>query len=271
MGNPITASIGTVDFTQAVPGYNRTSLDTAGAAMFRDTGKYVYIYNVGPLEHKIGRSWGHPIPGVGNGILIPACPFGEDYSHPVALPEVIKEAVIFTDGDGGVRFEPRDGAKYAQDVCNPEDPHGNWKSPSCDKDQITLGCGNNLYLWGVFWTWNNPPTKEELEKARSRTESHCNNIVEQGNALHVASQDSRYAGERVGPLHHAAATYLGIETDWHRQHTAKIPCPNCADPINPKAATCSHCGAVIDWDRAILTGKATRAQKEEAMSVKKGK
>lgn len=271
MGNPITGQVEGVDFSRRAPGYGSTSLDTAGASMFRDTGKFVYIYNVGPIEHKLGRSWAHPIPGVGNGILIPACPFGEEYSHPVALPEIIKEAVVFTDGDGGIRFEPRDGAKYAQDICNPDDPQGNWQSPSCDKDQPTVGAGHNLYLWGVFWTWNNPPTKAEIERARKRTEAHCNQIVEQGNMLHVSAQDSRYSGERVGPLHHAAATYLGIETDWHRQHIAKTPCIACGEPINPKAALCNHCGAVIDWDRAVRSGLRTKAQKDEAMLVGKGK
>jgi hypothetical protein len=218
----------------------------------RDVKFHIYIYNVGPLEHKIGRPWAT------NGRLrIPACPSDKEYGEPVVLPDVIQESVG-TLGSNELRFVGRDGKFYAQDAINPDDPTGDWKTMHPINSGQSLNVGTNLYHWGVWWSLNSPPTPEEIAKAKERLSAHFNRLLTEADGLYIAQQASGYSGDRVNVNHHLAADYFGVETAWHRKYQARRPCPGCGNMLSEAAIVCDKCPATFDWPKAVALGLRTK-------------
>jgi hypothetical protein len=224
----------------------------------REPKYYIYIWNVGPIEHTIPRSW------AANGrLLIPACPPDKEYSEPVTLPDVIQEPVGIP-GSNELRFAGRDGRFYVQDALNPDDPTGSWKTNHAIDTGRSTNMGTNLYPWGVFWSLDNPPTKEQIAKAKERLTLNCNRLITEGDSLWIAQQATGYQGDRVGHTHHVAAEWLQIETAWHRKYRRKNPCPGCGELLDEGVIICPKCPATFDWARAVALGLRTKKQALDA-------
>jgi len=257
-----TATIGAPSFSShpaqsLTASMNGPAVLTGDMNLANEVKAWVRIFNVGPLDHRVDRPWRS------GGVRIPACPIGAEYSQPVSIPLVIQEKVSI-EGSNEILFRGRDGKFYAQDVLNPDDPSGNWRTVDRVDYSKSTNAGTNLYRWGCFWTENEVPSPEELRAAKIQLEKHLNFLIQQAGELFIAAQDPKYAGERVGLAHHTAADYFGIQTEWHRKHVSNFPCPGCGTLLPDGVVICSKCPATFDWQRALDLGLRTKKQAIEA-------
>lgn len=185
----------------------------------------IYIYNISPLSHEKD----HPI---FKKVTIPGCPVGQPYKLAFSLPSILPQTRVFMFQNDEISFEYINGARVAMDIVNP-DNLGLDQSVS-----VVYSCsqGNDLGVRGVFWSYNNPPTEEELESVKKRFRKHCRNLLEQAGAKVYTMKNpfqqevsalikKGYTEEaaiqevqrkvQIGPEHHAAADYLRVRTVWH--------------------------------------------------------
>jgi hypothetical protein len=209
----------------------------------REVKFYIYVYNVGPIEHHIARPWAHITPS-GKEIVIPACKPGKPYGEPLLIPDVVQEKT-FVSGSNEFGTRGVDGKFLAQDALNPDDPTGSWKSVRPINQGLTTNIGTNLYNFGCFWTLANPPEPEAVAKAKERLTEYANAMIVEANNMHIQKRDNE-----IGFVHRKMAEYLGVETEWHQVYSAKIACPGCGEAIKDGIAMCPHCSAVFDEKRA---------------------
>ena len=215
---------------------------------------YIYIYNVGPTTQDIPRPW-----AIGGRIHVPSCPLGQDYIEAYKIPDIVQENAGIT-GSNEIVIRGRDGRFYAQDALNPDEPQGDWRSKTVINKGLSTSMGTNLYNYGLFWTTSNPPEPEAVDAARKRWLKTSNELIEQGTTYWVAQQDTKYSGDKVGNLHHLAADWLQIETDWHRRFEPKKACPGCGEQLSMSAVICKSCSATFDWAKAVSLGLRTKQQ-----------
>jgi hypothetical protein len=175
----------------------------------------------------------------------------------VVFPDVIQEKVSLQ-GSNEFSFRGRDAKFYVQDAINPDDPQGNWKTVRPINQGLTTNMGTNLYNWGVFWTVNNPPEEEALEKAKLRLESHLNELIIEANSLHLTKKDNE-----IGFTHRKAAQYFGLETEWYQIRKSKQSCPGCGEMIPFGIPMHKECGAIFDKKRVLALGLRTKEQLED--------
>jgi hypothetical protein len=215
----------------------------------------IYIYNIAPLEwgeaQGLKRAPNHPH------LYMKPCPADKDYIQVGSITHPFPTADFDSNGVRFVRWE--NGYIEASRMLNPENPgiDQNWDS---NGGQFRHPKGN-LNAYGIFWSVNNPPLPEELAAARARLEKTFKNelkVVADAEASGVPLVQQSVVTRTA----HAAAEYFSkngepLNFSWHRtdlrvknEMAGKIECPNCAELINPKAATCRFCEAVIDEKRA---------------------
>ena len=223
---------------------------------------YIYLFNVSPIEHYIERSWG-TLYSLGNGVSrrgvrIEACPEGAEYSKPYILPDIMQESYAVIPGLPEMAIRGEKGEFLAQDVLNPDQPFGNIDTIGTMNLANTFNEGTNLYAWGCFRTRNNPPKPEEIKKARTHWEKKANSLVLQGNQL---AQQGKLS-DITQPMRDAA-TYLRVNVGWNQAFRSTIECPGCGEFISPNLARHmpkEKCGYVLDWDKALTKGMATKAE-----------
>jgi hypothetical protein len=225
---------------------------------------WVGIFNVSGMEHRIDRPWVHPGKR-GQLIVIPAAAQDEPFGTPFVIPDIVQMPEE-RPGSWQMRTFGQDGRFLAQDALNPEDPAGNWRTMREIGAGLAANENTNLYRLGCFWITAKTreelyPNEEEIETAHTRLEATYNTLIEDANLLFLTGADGQ---RQIGHTHRRAANYFGIETEWNKKYTRKIACPNCAEPLNPAAATCTKCPAVLNWERAIALGLRSIQQAMDA-------
>ena len=195
---------------------------------WRALGDY-YIFNIGPHKWEVGRG------GLGT-FIIPACPEGAEYSAPLRIPKQYPEG---KDLDMNKMAEIlRDGMKLAIDIVG-YSPH---QSPGAD-----------LRRYGVFLAKGEEPTKKELADARAKLNGEDLKLVQEANQAYMAGPDK--AQETISAAHRQAAVRTNNgDLPWVRGAEQKSKCPICKTPVDPEAAICVHCKAVLD-EKAVIAAR----------------
>lgn len=236
---------------------------------------FMYIYNISPRSFEIPRPPNFPM------IRLAACPTNEEEANSLKCPEnelVRKEGKIiarkvariqnivnekWTDADSGeVRVRGIQGERFAMDLLNPSnlgidmwqeitDPGRSWLDNEGSDDMTRRG---------LFWTLNDPPTAEEIAKAKGRLEKHYRNLLRQADEYERDPQTRRL----IGYEHHMAADYFHIRSTWHTVAELEILCEQCGDPL-PRAGVAYHRNTmgvicVLDWKKAVEAGAKTMAE-----------
>lgn len=231
-------------------------LQTSNYLLNRNPEYYVYIYNISESTFKVSRS---PII---QQMTIGGRKRGERYTLVTKLPQPMLTPKVSIDSDE-LDITAMDTRRFVTDLLNP-DNLGIDQDAVIDSKSITAQ-GNNLGAKGVFWSLNNPPLKEEVDRAYARMEAYYNRLIEETKAVEVSSPASLQSF--LGPEHHAAVDYFGIETSWHGKRSRPMDCPNCGERIKEGAAfhkTDEGVFCILDWSRAIKAGIRTKAQAAEA-------
>jgi hypothetical protein len=201
----------------------------------------IYFYNTSALEFNQSRPPNHPH------MLIRACPKGQPYimargsiSHPFTEQRA--------DQNDNKYAVLTNGFKEATKMVNPMNPcvYGDERDQDHNLDS-EFHQGDNLGKFGVFWSRNNPPLAEEVEKAQKRMEtSYRKELERMGKA--------KTADEALGMRNNisaAAADYFGVSATWHQtdlisRDYGKVECGVCGEKIQPTAKLCIHCKAPTD-------------------------
>ena len=217
----------------------------------------VYIYNLSRLEFNTPRPPNHPH------MLLMACKEGEEYrlvgtiSHPfdeVDYDQNNNQKVVMTDGyiEATRMLNPMNhGAPNFDKYPDPQDAIVELQNMN---DIHALSEGDNLNMYGCFWSVNNPPLPKEIAAARKRMESTYRQKLE--SMAKIEAKDPAEARDRADNIAHAAADYFGKSFSWHRSdlipkggEVAKIDCGACGEKIQPTARLCKECGAPTDPEK----------------------
>lgn len=178
---------------------------------------HVHIYTISKREFVIQQPPSIPY------LIIPPCE-NEPYKKVVSIPHPFLQTERHPDKNEMIIYREV-AERVAQSICNPQ-------NPSLDQDFVNrqpLAIGVDLNKQGVFWSKNDPPTKEEIQKAHARREKYYSELIEQARTLEIANP--KELEQLINPDYHMAAEYFGLETPWHRKHVAKAECPNCGEMI----------------------------------------
>lgn len=212
----------------------------------------VYLYNVSEQSFKVSR------PPLMREFTIAGRKTGEQYALVTSLPQPLLTPKGNVDSNE-IDIVPTDTRRFVTDIINPD-------NLTIDQDAVIApdkrtSQGNDLGQKGVFWSLNNPPTDKEVKRAYDRMEGFYTAKLNEAKALETSNPQA--LRELLGPEHHAAAEYFGIETSWHGKQSRPMDCPNCGDRVKAGVAfhkTDEGVLCIIDWKRAVAAGVRTRAQ-----------
>lgn len=212
---------------------------------------HVYLYTVSKREHIVQQP-----PAIPH-LVIPACG-DERYKKVISIPHPFLQIERHPDKNEAIVYREV-AEKVAQSLCNPD-------NPTLDQDYVNpqpLGWGVNLNALGVFWSKNDPPTKEEIAKANARVEKYYASLMERSRVMEIT--DPKGLEQLINQDFHLAAEHFGLETVWHRKLAQKAECPNCGEPIK-SAKLAYHVNSagmicIIDEERAAsaLPKQSSRA------------
>ena len=189
----------------------------------------LYIYNVGPMEHRVDK-------GSGGRFLIKACEKGKRHSDPVLIPSIVTDTYIFEDL---VKTHSVTGEFMCRDIVHPFIAH------SINGREAGWSIGQNLDDFGVFWTKNKIPTEAEISEARRLMERTFKLALEEANFLEATDRLTE-----ITPLMRHAADYFEEDRKWNKIYKKSLECPGCGQQMKADIAVHS-CGAVLNWAKAI--------------------
>jgi|GEM_PF-4338358 hypothetical protein len=179
---------------------------------------YISIFTVSKREHIVQQ------PPLIPYLIVPACSADEDYKLVVKIPHPMLQIERHPDKNEAQIFRHQ-AERVAQSICNPN-------NSSLDQDaqiRIPTGLGVDLNAQGVFWSKNEVPTKDELQKAHARVDKYYMQLIERARQLEIANP--KELESLLNQDYHLAAEHFGLETPWHRKLVAKMDCPNCGEPL----------------------------------------
>lgn len=225
---------------------------------FREPKFFVYIYSVSPKAFEVRRPPMIPL------LNFKACPEGQDYVLVAKMPDLFEQNDRDIDS-GEIRIRSHNGTKVALDMLC---PYAVDMDSALPPNTYTV----DLRAQGVFLSATNPPSAEDVSKARKRLEKYYRGLLEKATALEYTNP--KELSETLNEDYHLAADYFGEEYSWHRKRVkkaSKVPCPNCGDDI--KAGVAFHKDSdgeycILDWKRAFEAGRVSKKQYDDAMASK---
>ena len=193
----------------------------------------LYIFNIGPMAHTVFKGSAGPV----GGYKIEPCEKGEPYSRPLIIPSLVVDTYMV---ENEIKTHSVTGEFMCQDIVHPMIGR-------------TWSVGQNLDDFGVFWTKNNPPKPEEIDKARGQMEKTFRAALTEATMLEATNNL-----KDITPIMRYAADYFQEDRPWNRLYRKTAECPACGGPTQPGRAI-HTCGAVLDWPAAIRFGLKTKA------------
>ena len=216
----------------------------------------LYLYNVSEQTFTVSR------PPIIREMKIPGRKAGERYALATHLPQPLLTPKGNVDSNE-VDILALDTRRFLTDVINPDNLGINQDAHVAMKERTSQG--NDLGQKGVFWSFNNPPLEEEVDRAYQRMEQYYQFLIEQATTVEVSAPAT--LKDVLTPEHHAACDYFGEEHSWHAKRSRPMDCPNCGEKIKAGSAfhkTDEGVLCIINWERAIKAGVRTRKQAIEA-------
>jgi hypothetical protein len=125
--------------------------------------------------------------------------------------------------------------------------------------------GNDYAPRGLFFSYSNPPAKEDVEKAYARMERYYSQLNEIAGTLEQTDKVELQRRITMNPDHLYAANYYGKPFAWARKSVRPVDCPNCGEqkPAGRLWHTPSTGGICVEptvaaWKAVVLSGNRTR-------------
>lgn len=247
----------------------------------RDPDYRVYLFNISRRTFtnvgRIGRS-GMTIPGVVDSdptsLAVPvagkknvytevAGKPNDRYHYVTSLPQPFLMAK-FNDESGMVGYVETDVRRVVVDLIDPDNLTLSLDASDSIRPDQRFSFGTNLAEKGVFFSLNNPPTKEDHDKARARMEKYYNRLLEQIQTLELTDKAKMSEALAGNPDYAFAADYFGKMLSWHKPQTRTEECPNCGEGrqvgrlfhISSDGGLCVE-PSVAGWQAAVRAGRRT--------------
>lgn len=209
---------------------------------FRKAEFLVHIYTISQRSFVVCQ------PPLVSRLNIPAVPAGKTYLKVMSIPHPFNQ-FDRESGNGEVVVRMHDARQVAASLVNPN-------NPSLDQDAkvpdgAVLGMGVDLNSQGIFWSLNDPPTPDELAKAKARRERYYRSLLDRARVLERVNP--RELEFTINEDYHLAAAYFGETTSWHKAFVQAAECPLCGEAIKPGVAFHKNSlgtVCIIDKDRA---------------------
>lgn len=219
------------------------------AVLGRRPVRWLHVFNISRREFVIRK------PPVAPMLRLRPCPEDQKWIEVAMIPDPVIDR--WENENRDLLTREIAGARFATDLLNPANLSNDCWGPISDVqfEQVSGGT-DDLTRRGVFWSEHEEPTPEELEKAKSRMESHYKALLREGDILARNPKTS----VMIGPEHHLAADYFGGGTakrEWHVVAELPAICENCGEEINKGVAYHKNSMGglcVIDWRRAYNAG-----------------
>lgn len=249
--DPLTLATNQIGAIAVMPGMNRKPE------------YYIYVFNIGAKAWVDDANAKLAIrrPPLMPCVSIPGCPKGKPYVLAFRLPDIVRQGWQ-DETTGGLRIHEEYGARVAMDIINPVNPTLD-QDLQIDPNIQAFAQGFNLGAFGVFWSKNEVPTEEELNKAKGRMERQYRKLLVEADELERAGQRSK-----LTPDHYLAGDYFGYKANWRSVPEVPDNCPNCGAGIKRGAAyhrTEDGVICVVDWKRTVAAGVKTKADVPEEL------
>ena len=238
---------------QLVVGQRKMSnLEPLTAKQLRDAARdRVYIYNVGPREHRVavGRIW-----------TIPACPKDARVSAALVIDGTIFTSRVRSVHGMSATFEwmPEDGIDVARDIVG--------TAPFKHESE-------NLTKLGVFIAAGVEATDEEIEKAHKQWIARCNEKLFAADQRATVNNGMVNVNGRaisdIGPDDIEAARTLGVDRSWAQKNQQLVLCDECGIGNLTTAAFCKQCDNLLNAEAAQRKFPAKYAALQGDVEVEK--
>lgn len=128
---------------------------------------------------------------------------------------------------GEIDWVELDVRRYVVDLINPDNMGLTLDTHIPDTARFSIG--NDLSQKGVFFSYSNPPLREDVEKAIARMEKYYTVLLEEAGTLELTDKvklSERLAGN---PDYAYAADYFGKEVSWRKKQVRPVECLNCGE------------------------------------------
>lgn len=232
-------------------GENRPIND--GAWIPRPTEYHVYIHSVSHRALKTEHALLGPVE-------IPALGKDERCITVRFIPHPVAQKVEDVFNTGRDPYDYHDGRRVAQDIVNPKNPTLVQDFKVTDPYYLTHDLDDtcNFQKYGVFWSLNQKPTEEEIERAEKIRDNFYRRTIQEHDKLYAAKPGNAAS---FGPDVRMALDYFGEQREYHKKFVPVQMCDNCGSqiPLNagfhflPNGVAC-----IRDWKKAVDSGVKTK-------------
>lgn len=142
------------------------------------------------------------------------------FPHPMPIPKM-------NDESGEIETKYTDGRRFVVDMISPDnvtmsldaviDPAKAWS------------IGNDYAPRGIFFSYTNPPAKQDVDRAYVRMEKYFNGLNEKAGTLEMTDKIGLQQAIQSNPDHVHAANYWNKPFEWAKKPTRPVNCPNCGE------------------------------------------
>lgn len=233
---------------------------------------HVYLYNVSERNfEKVGPYQNVNIAGVTlEDRALKGMKPNQRYHYVTSFPQPMMMPILKAD-EGLIDTAPIDARRYVMDIINPNNMTFSLDT-AIRPDQV-FSVGNDLSIKGVFFSYSNPPSEQDVEGAYKRMEKYYTALLTKAETLELTDKAKLATELTYNPDYAFAANYFGKTTSWHKGMVRPEECPNCHDqrPAGALFHVNKDLGFVcIDpsprgWKAAYSAGIKTKAQVPDEM------
>ena len=234
---------------------------------------HIYLFNVSPRTFDPATATGFAAGKLGpRGILVPGVaendpliPGTENrYRYITSFPQPVMLAKPNLESNE-IEHVEMDVRRYVIDLINPDNLTLSLDT-QIPADQV-YSVGNDYSRKGIFFDYENPPTKEMAMRAVSRMETYYKGLLDTAATLELTDKARLSQELSSNPDYSFAANYYGKDVTWNRKQTRPIECPNCGEhkPSGRKFHTTSFGSLCVEptidaWRNIFQSGIRTLDQ-----------
>jgi|HubBroStandDraft_6_1064221.scaffolds.fasta_scaffold19705_7 hypothetical protein len=146
--------------------------------------------------------------------------FVTSFPQPILMPK-------FNDESGEIETKETDVRRFVVDMISPDN-----LTYSLDV-QIdpakAFSIGNDYSAKGIFFSYSNPPAREDVQRAYMRMEMYYKQLNEKAATLDMTDKLGLQQAIASNPDHVYAANYYGKAFPWAKKEVRPVECPNCGE------------------------------------------
>ena len=157
--------------------------------------------------------------------IVPGQPT-QPYHYVTSFPQPVLVSK-FNDESGEIEAKETDGRRFVVDMISPDNVTVSLDVRIDPANAFSIG--NDYAPRGIFFSYHNPPLKEDLQKAYTRLETYYKGLNEKAAVLEKTDSVALQAAVRSNPDHVFAANYYGEPFAWARTAVRPVECANCGE------------------------------------------